>query len=235
MARILALESSAELCSVALLNHDDIDGRTEHTPRRHAQRLLPLVDELLSAHSLELRDLDAIAFGCGPGSFTGLRIAAGFAPGLAFGAHLPVVPVSNLRALAFTAAEQRGAGNYLAVLDARMDEVYWSAYQLAEAGNILALTPLCEEQVCAPEQLVLPAELGSGWSVVGSGLVYAERFPATGLGGADLVREEIAIEASAIARLAAVDFVQGKQVEAEQAQPSYIRDEVAWKKLPGRE
>ncbi len=235
MARILAIESSAELCSVALFDRGEVVERSERAPRQHAQRLLPLVDELLKPRALSVHELDAIAFGCGPGSFTGLRIAAGFAQGMALGAGLPVVPVSNLRALAFSAARSGGEGYYLPLIDARMEEVYWAAYQVSGEVGPGALVALCEEQVCPPEHLLLPDPAQQMWYAAGSGLVYKNRFTAELLQRVQQENQAVSVEAGVIAQLAADDFAQGRQVPAEQGQPSYIRNEVAWKKLPGRD
>src|SRR5690606_37370793 len=130
-----------------------LDGRiTERyleAPRQHMLQLLPMVDELLAAEGVALRELDAIAFGRGPGSFTGLRICLGVVQGLAFGAGLPVIPVSTLAALAQGAAEGLPAGTHLlAALDARMEEVYWGWFRLAADGLVEAAAP---ERVSPPE------------------------------------------------------------------------------------
>nr|VFK07335.1 MAG: tRNA threonylcarbamoyl adenosine modification protein YeaZ [Candidatus Kentron sp. FM] len=133
--KILAIDTATDACSVAL--HLDGDYREIHelAPRRHAEILLPRIRTLLSEAALSLRDLDALAFGRGPGAFTGVRIATGVIQGLAFGADLPVVPISSLHALAQGAWRERGEGNVLAAFDARMGEVYWGAYRLDAAGD----------------------------------------------------------------------------------------------------
>ncbi len=239
MARILALETSAERCSVALLNGEQLSFRDEVAPRQHAQRLLPLINEVLAEQTLNLNELDALAFGCGPGSFTGLRIAAGFVQGLAYGADLPVVPVSNLKALALaavleTAESDKLSDKYLACIDARMDELYWGAFSLSRDQNGLLLEPSSAEHVTPPENLELPLEAGS-WVAAGSGLAFKERFPESVLQAISCCSPEIQVNAAHIAKLAVQDWLAGKAVKAELAQPTYIRDEVAWKKLPGRE
>ncbi|MDX1451571.1 MAG: tRNA (adenosine(37)-N6)-threonylcarbamoyltransferase complex dimerization subunit type 1 TsaB [Oleiphilaceae bacterium] len=233
MARILALESSAELCSVAVLDNERVLERTERAPRQHAQLILPFVEELLDQAALSLNQLDAIAFGCGPGSFTGLRIAAGFAQGLAFGAQKTVIPVSNLRALAFSAAKIHGAGHYLACIDARMDEVYWAGYSVVIDRDIPVLKCVSKEQVSPPEQLK-PHELNTNLVAVGSGLAFATRFPSDVRERLAITDDSLYVSAKTLAELAASDFENGLALKPAEAQPSYIRDEVAWKKLPGR-
>ena len=139
MTAILALDTSSEFCSVSLVLTDTDEpvyrSLTEAAPRSHVQLLLPMVRELLSQCELGLADLSAIAFGRGPGSFTGLRIAAGFTQGLAFGQDLPIVSVSNLQALAMHGFnKQLDAKRCLALIDARMDETYWAVYEKAASG-----------------------------------------------------------------------------------------------------
>ncbi len=121
--RILALDTATEACSAALLLHGEVLERYEVLGRGHAERLLPMVQEVLAEGGVALAALDAVAFGRGPGAFTGLRIAAGVTQGLAFGAGLPVVPVSDLAALAARAAVHHGRRHVLACLDARMGQV----------------------------------------------------------------------------------------------------------------
>src|SRR3712207_4644337 len=120
---ILALDTATEACSVALLHNGNLTSLDELSPRTHTQRILPMVDELLSKANISLQQVDALVFGRGPGSFTGVRVGVGIAQGLALGAELPVVPVSNLLAMAQMAYEQYGATNVVALIDARMNEV----------------------------------------------------------------------------------------------------------------
>src|SRR5688572_32005913 len=131
--KILAVDAATEACSAALLVDSALTERFEVIGRGHADRLLPMVDELLRGAGLAPRDLDAVAFGRGPGGFTGLRIAAGIAQGLAAGGRRPVVPVSNLAAVAAGAARAHGQSHGLVCMDARMGQVYWAGFDCSEA------------------------------------------------------------------------------------------------------
>ena len=141
--KILALDASTEYCSVALALDGELEFREAHAGQRHSELLLPMVDELLRRRGLKVGDLDGIAFGEGPGTFTGLRIACGVTQGLAFGAALPVVGISTLLAL----AEASGAANAVCCLDARMSEVYHAAYTRVAAGWQTVHSP----GLCAPD------------------------------------------------------------------------------------
>ena len=136
---ILAIDAATEACSAALLVGETLTERCEVIGRGHAGRLLPMTDELLREAGLTVRDLDAVAFGRGPGGFTGLRIAAGIAQGLASGGGKPIVPVSNLAAVASGAARTHGRTHILVCMDARMGQVYWAAFDCSGARP-LALT-----------------------------------------------------------------------------------------------
>ncbi len=133
--KILAVDAATEACSAALLAGELLIERFEVIGRGHAGRLLPMADELLRETGLSVHELDGIAFGRGPGGFTGLRIAAGVAQGLAAGAGRPIVPVSNLAAVAAGAGRTTGADRVLACTDARMGQVYWAAYEDALADS----------------------------------------------------------------------------------------------------
>lgn len=226
--KLLALDCSTEACSVALLDDDqgelEIIETTEAAARQHTQRLLPLVDSLLADTGVALSQLDAIAFGRGPGSFTGLRICLGAVQGLAFGADLPVVPVSTLAALAQTAVN---AGHHapmiVSTLDARMDEIYWAVYSAQEQG--VELVDI--ERLTAPEQLLEGHSLDLATTVaVGSGFHYGDRIGATS--ELKTWHGDILPSAKAIAQLARRDYLLGKTCRADKALPTYLRDEVAW-------
>ena len=223
MLRLLAIETATEACSVALLLGHEVQERFEIAPRRHAALLLPFANALLADAGVSVRQLDAIAFGRGPGSFTGLRIAAGMAQGMAFGAELPVVPVSTLAALAQGAVQAHGAQQVLAALDARMQEVYWGAYRCSAGGLVEALG---EEMVSTPARVALPA--GGRWSGAGSGWAsYAQLLvPRCGIATADILADQQP-HAGDVARLAAAVFERTGGVPAQEAIPVYLRDRVA--------
>ena len=140
---ILAIDTSTEACSAALLLGDEVRERFEIAPRRHSELILRMIDELFRESGLTLTSLAGLAFGRGPGSFTGVRIAAGVIQGLALGADLGVAPISTLAALAQGAHRQTGSRQVLSVIDARMGEVYWGIYELDASGIMCATQPEC--------------------------------------------------------------------------------------------
>lgn len=222
---ILALETSTDACSAALAVNGDILERFEIAPRAHAQRILPMVDELLAEAGITLATVDALAFGRGPGAFTGVRIAVGVAQGIAFGADLPVVPVSSLAAL----AQGAEAKQVLVAVDARMNEVYWGAYRRNSEG-LVELSG--EESVLPPSQVLVPNE--GEWAAVGSGWASYEKELAVYCAGRIFGGDSVALpHARDVAVLGIANFASGKAVSAEQALPVYLRDNVAWKKVTG--
>ncbi|MFO1412338.1 MAG: tRNA (adenosine(37)-N6)-threonylcarbamoyltransferase complex dimerization subunit type 1 TsaB [Burkholderiales bacterium] len=217
--KLLAFDSSTLALSVAC----GVDGRcvvrAEHVGQGHSERLLPLVDEVLAEAGVALRDLDAIAFGAGPGSFTGVRIACGVAQGLALGAGLPLVPVPTLEALAQTAFERHGATRVQACLDARMREVYVAAYE--RHGD--AWRAVAEPAVLPPAAVRTPA--GGGWFGAGDGFAaYPGLASEPGLAGVDA---GIAPDAQALITLALPRLAGGAAVSAAEALPLYVRHRVA--------
>lgn len=218
--KILALDAATEACSAALYQDGQVDERFEVPGRGHAERLLPMADELLRGTGLELGDMDAIAFGRGPGGFTGLRIAAGIAQGLASGSGRPILPVSNLAAVAASAARSAGAGRVLACMDARMGQVYWATFDCTGAAPALAGT----ERLSGPEGVALPD--GAAWFGAGHGFAahpgLAARLGAA-LAGVD---PTVLPHAGDIARIAAVDCAAGRALPAAEGLPVYLRDEV---------
>ncbi|QIK37085.1 tRNA (adenosine(37)-N6)-threonylcarbamoyltransferase complex dimerization subunit type 1 TsaB [Caldichromatium japonicum] len=220
--RLLAIDTSGPSCSAALLLGGEVIQQIALTPRRQGELILGMMQSLLDQAGLELKGLDALAFGRGPGSFTGVRIAAAVIQGAAFGAGLPVVPISTLAAIAQGQFRRSGHRRILATLDARMDEVYWGYYEIGAGG--LALLQGAEK-VCAPERVELPPD--DGWYGVGSGWGMHGAQLSQRLGGALTGSNPEAIcEAEDIARLAAADFGAGHWVEATQALPVYLRDRV---------
>lgn len=224
--KILAVETATEACSAALLNDGEVSERYEVSPREHSRLVLPMMQSLLDDAGLKNVDLDALAFGCGPGSFTGLRIAAGVIQGMAFATGLPVVPVSTLAALAQDGLDRFPHSYAFAALDARMGEVYWGVYRRSAAG---LATPAGSEVVASVEDVVAPAEatgvgIGSGWATYGErlGSRFGERI--------DQIETTGFPRAASVVRLAADAFARGVQVSAEQAVPVYLRNQVARKK-----
>ena len=221
--KLLAFDTSTEACSAALALGDAILQREELAPRRHAELILPMVDSLLQEAGLRLRDLDALAFGRGPGAFTGVRLAAGIAQGLALGAGLPVLPVSSLAALAQGATDPADA--LLATMDARMGEIYWGLFEPANGG---AARLIAGERVSDPAAVALPAgrsffAIGSGWETYGA--LLAERFKGRVTGAAPARRPR----ARDLLPLAQAELQQGRGLPPEQALPVYLRNEVAQK------
>jgi tRNA threonylcarbamoyladenosine biosynthesis protein TsaB len=228
MMKLLALDTATEACSAALWLDGEIITRYELTPREHAHSIIPMMDELLQEAGLSVQQLDAIAFGRGPGSFTGVRIAASLTQGAAYGADLPVIPVSTLATLAQAAIEEQGADRILPAIDARMQEVYWAEYRKDSHGYAELVG---EERVIPPDQVPIPDD--SGYTGIGSGWkTYAEE-----LGqrlGTMIVQTlpDALPQARYVARLAARYYEQGVTFEAAQALPVYLRDQVAKKSAP---
>jgi tRNA threonylcarbamoyladenosine biosynthesis protein TsaB len=220
--KILALDSAGQGCSVALLAGERVFERFEASPRRHAASLLPMAEACLAESGLALHDLDALAFGRGPGSFTGVRIATGVVQGIGFGAGLPVVPVSNLAAAAAAAFRLRGWRRVVVGFDARMGEIYAGRFQIG-AGDLPEAVGA--EALLAPDALVPPS--GGDWH--GAGSAFAA-WPSLA-GELGLVDSDAGIAPLArdLLGLALADFARGAAVAAEDALPVYLREQVAWK------
>ncbi|WP_417579545.1 tRNA (adenosine(37)-N6)-threonylcarbamoyltransferase complex dimerization subunit type 1 TsaB [Nitrincola sp.] len=225
MTRILALDTSTDACSVALMDGQSVREDFRIEPRRHTHLLLPMVDAMLADSGLRVQDLDAIAFGRGPGSFAGIRIATGAAQGLALAADLPLIPVSTLSALALDATDRYPEAVVLAALDARMDEVYWSVC----ARNGDGIQVLQAESVSSPAAVRLN-EFESVLVAVGSGLRYVEQMPPESIRQFQQVDSECYPHAASMLKLAMIELQAGAVMAPEDAQPVYLRDQVAWKK-----
>ena len=234
MPTILAIETSSELASCALLQGDLVLSRASSGVRTHSQSILPMVQELLQEANIALKDCDAIAYGSGPGSFTGVRTACGIAQGLAFGAALPLVPVVTLAAMALACHQQTGAAEILAVLDARMGEVYWAQYHYADAdadGGAPAASTLIGPSLSAPAD-VLPQ--GESVTACGNGLtVYADAFQ--GRSFCDGAQPDIMPHAVQVGQLARIAFGAGAVLPAREAQPLYLRNKIAFTSAERRE
>lgn len=218
---ILALDTAGQGCSVALRAGERLFERFEAEPRRHAATLLPMAEECLAEAGMTLGELDAVAFGRGPGSFTGLRIATGVAQGIAFAAELPVVPVSNLAAGAAAALRLRGWRNVVVALDARMGEIYAGTFRI---GATLLPEAQDAEALLLPESLSAPA--GDGWYGAGSAFAaWPDLAARLGLNETDAT---IAPLARDLLDLAAAALARGEAVAAADALPVYLRERVAW-------
>ena len=215
--KLLAIETSTDFGSCALLLDGRMNQRVCPAGRPHSETLLPLVRELMAEAGLSFRSLDGIAFGAGPGAFTGLRVACGIAQGLAVAADLPVVPVSGLEAMAATVGEPR----VLSLLDARMGEVYGGAYE--RHGEVFALTGAIT--LTAPEALEFPGT--AAWIACGNAIdaypLLAGRLRDGGL----QIRSGVLPQADALARLGAVRLQRGEGIDPALAAPLYVRNKVA--------
>ncbi len=223
--RLLALDTATELCSAALWLDGQVSVREAQRARGSGELILPMIQQLLSQAGLDLQQLDVIAFGRGPGAFTGVRLAASIAQGLAFALALPVIPVSDLRAVAAQAVGRAGAGGRALVCqDARMGEVYWGCFEQRQGNDADAVGV---EAVAAPERVALPAGWAGG-AVCGAGSGFGA-YPALleRLGGQlSPVFAQLQPRAREIALLAAQDGLRCA-VAPEEAQPVYLRDDVA--------
>lgn len=218
--KLLALDTSTEYCSVAVWQDGTITQCCELVGQKHSERLIAMVAEVLGEAGCTLKQMQGIAFGKGPGSFTGVRIACGATQGLALGANLPVLGVCTLEAL----AQASGQHKVIAALDARMAELYFAAYE--KQGEVWRA--VVEPCLCKPEDA--PALSGNDWVGMGSGFAthdtalqarYAEQL--------HRVDGSVVPQAAAIAQLGAAGFMRGEGVDAALALPLYLRDQVALK------
>ena len=232
--KLLAVETSTEACSAALYIDGAINERFELTPKEHTRLILPMIDSLMSEAGLSPQQLDALAFGCGPGSFTGVRIAAGVIQGIAFGADLPVVPVTTLAAIAqdfFDKNEGKEKGERrkafdvaFTAMDARMGEIFWGVYQCDEQGFAELIG---KESVIPASDVEFPDRFGVG---VGSGWgVYQQELMTRLAGRVSHCEIDLLPRAAAVARLGVRGFELGFAVDVELAMPVYLRDKVAKK------
>jgi tRNA threonylcarbamoyladenosine biosynthesis protein TsaB len=213
--KLLAIDTATERCSVALLLDGRLIERSQDTQRGHADLILPMIGEVLAEGGVALRSLDGVAYGRGPGAFTGVRIAVGVVQGLAYGIQAPTVGVSDLAALAQQVAQP--AGEVLVCMDARMGEVYWARFR-RDAGAV-HVQASSEERVDRPEAVTS----GSATAFAGTGFkAYPQLAPA----GARSVHELALPRAREIALLAEVELRAGRGLPAAQASPVYLRDQV---------
>lgn len=232
---LLALDTSTEACSVALWHKGEKTCLDELAQRTHTKRILPMIEQILAQSEVKLSQLDALVFGRGPGSFTGVRVGAGIAQGLAFGADLPVIPISNLTAMAQAAYETTGSTQVLAAIDARMNEVYFSQLKAEkvrwENHEFLQWQEVISEQVCSPQKLIAQLQPeNQDWFCVGTGWAAYAALAEIGQ------QSEINLpSAQYMLSLAVPLFWQKQWISAVDIEPVYLRNEVTWQKLPGRE
>ena len=235
--RILAIDTATENCSAALLIDGRVLERARLLDRGHAEHILPMIDELLGEAAVKLRELSAIAFGRGPGAFTGVRLAASVTQGLAFGGRVPVVPISDLRAVAQRVLQgDSRVARVLVCADARMREVYWGCFERSSAGLALAIGA---ERVDGPAEVQRPQawcgrgeaegepEPASGMLVAaGSGFATYPALGASIARWAARIAPEVLPRALEIGILAVPEVEAGRILPAEQALPLYLRDDV---------
>lgn len=218
--KILAIETATEACSAALDINNEYRQRFEVAPRRHTELILPMVDDLLREADIQVEQLDAIAFGQGPGAFTGVRIAIGVIQGLAFAHDIPVIPVSTLAALA---QQYVNSHTYIAsAIDARMQEIYWGLFKKNKYGLMQAVT---EEKVCLPTEISAPSQeewfgVGTGWKTYANELESRFGNNLTGFQG------DVFPKAGDIIELARPAYLEGKMLSVEEAMPVYLRNKV---------
>lgn len=220
--KILTVDTSTEACSVAVLCGDVISHDWQLAPRQHTQLILPMIENVLAKAKCPLSALDAIGFSAGPGSFTGIRIAAGVVQGLAFGLDIPVVSVSTLATLAQQAYRKYGAKKILPALDAKMNQVYWGAYHVVDG----IVQPIIQDQVVNPEDVAVPSDIswsgiGPGWQSYLPQLELRLQNKLLDIYSADLP------DARDILPIVTQAFSQGKYFSAAEVSPFYLRNNIA--------
>ena len=219
--KILAIETATEACSAALDIDDSCIHRFQVSPRRHTELILPMIDELLREADIQTKDLDAIAFGQGPGAFTGVRIAVGVIQGLAFAHDTPVIPISSLNALAQHYADEHS--QVASAIDARMQEIYWGLFKKNDLGLMQQIT---EEKVCSPTDISKPPQgewfgAGTGWNTYREELQTQLNQNLIGFNG------DVFPSAKDIIVLAKPAYLEGNAIPVEEATPVYLRNKVA--------
>jgi len=229
MTGILAIDTATEACSVAV----DVDGVCrevyEHIPRAHSQRLFGMLQELLPDGRLREHGIDAIAYSCGPGSFTGLRICASAVQGLAYTNQLPAIAISTLALQAQTALREGKVATDSAVLsmiDARINEVYYALCRFEQGLAVVLQGPIA----CAPCAVTVAADIPA-IQAVGSGSRFADELPAAVRARLQGSHPDLLPAARDLVALALASFERGDIQQAQQVQPVYVRDEISWKKL----
>ncbi len=229
MTNILAIETSTDACSVALYSDGNYSEIYEIIPRQHSQRLFSMLRELLPTGNLRDQGIEAITYACGPGSFTGLRIAASAVQGLAFANELPALPISTLACLAQTALREAVAAadnRVLCMLDARINEVYWALYDYREGLAVALEGP----HVCAPQDVVF-AQTPKKLLGVGGGFNYSQQLPEALQSALIHTSLDLLPRARDLIPLALADFERGQWQKPAEVMPVYVREEVSWKKI----
>lgn len=219
--KILAIDTATEACSAALLIDHDIIERYQVAPRKQSELILPMIDEIMHESECLTSQLDAVAFGCGPGSFTGVRLATAVTQGIAFAADIPVIPVTTLKAMAHDSMSRFKVDCVMTAIDARMKEVYWAVYQQVNS-RIIEQQP---EQVIAPQEINYQADssvigVGTGWGT------YEEILSTVTGSMIQRIESEVFPRASSIAQLGIEQFLNNESVEAQNALPMYLRNQV---------
>lgn len=217
---LLAFDTSSEASSAALLHHEVVKVVDQVAPMQQAKQLLPLIKTLLESNSLILKDLDAIAYGCGPGSFTGIRIASCVAQALGFVAEKPIIQISSLAAMAEGAYLSHQWKNVLVAVDARMGQIYWAVYRISQGHMELE----GEEHICDPHKITLPIEKDAVWYGIGDGWAKYENNLTSTLGFKPKdINSAYIPKAAALIELAKVKYEQQDFIAASEALPDYLR------------
>jgi tRNA threonylcarbamoyladenosine biosynthesis protein TsaB len=220
MTKILAIDTSTDMCSAALFVDHNIYDRGVIAPSAQTKFILSMVTELLAEAQLDCQQLDAIAFGRGPGSFTGVRLAVSVAQGLAFASSLPVIGISTLRVLAQEVFVEFNLPQVLVAQDARMQEVYWGEYQADDFG---VMQPLVSDKLIKPHEAEV--NLRQGFVGIGDGFSnYKDLFAKNYIP----IMDKRYVQAKYMVQIAAAEFIKGEMVSAEKALPIYLRERVAW-------
>ena len=221
---LLAVETATEACSAALMLNGKIAEQFSLTANGHSKLILPMIDSLLLEANLKPTDLNGLAFGCGPGSFTGVRIATGIVQGIGFALEIPVMPVSNLATVAQDFFDDNNENLVFVAMDARMGEIYWATYQRNASGYAELVG---RETVIPASDIEFPdvtgVGIGSGWKIFSQELLTRLSHRVTRYEVDNMPR------ARAVAKLGAEGFKQGLAVAAEHAMPVYLRNKVAKK------
>ena len=225
---ILAIDTSTDACSVALLHKQQQFFQHEVMPRAHNKIIMRMINQLFTAANIQCSDLDAIAFGQGPGSFTGLRMSAGIAQGMAFGANIPVIPVSTLQLLAQTAYHKYGFMHVAVAMDARADEIYFNTFSLNQASCMHSST---NDKILSPQAVTLDPTVA--WHSVGGGWqIYNDHFSAKTNVSLQHGTPILYPEALSLLTLAEQKQLNKEVLPADKAYPDYIRGDDRWKKQP---